>query len=164
MNYSLISLKNDNHNWNNTERHYQSSFNSHEFERYLHICLCIALPFYHTLLCIHISQCFEMTLKKGKNWNQFDPIFEFTSSSRPDTREIQLIWIFKKSEFVWPCNFLSAIYFVLFSKIFKTNSGVKNFRNFDSAFSFQVILRKLRVDTDCWFILGIDTTNVSWIY
>ena len=123
---------------------------------FIYVCVSHYLSTTRYFVCI--SQCFEMTLKKENIfWNQFDPIFEFTSSSRPDTREIQLIWIFKKSEFVWPCNFLSAIYFVLFSKIFRTNSGVKKFRHFDSAFSFHIILRKLRVDTDCWFILGINT-------
>ena len=131
---------------------------------FIYVCVSHYLSTTRYFVCIYLN-VLKWRWKKEKDfWNQFDPIFEFTSSSRPDTREIQLIWIFKKSEFVWPCNFLSAIYFVLFSKIFKTNSGVKRFRHFDSTFSFHIILRKLRVDTDCWFILGIDTTNVSWIY
>lgn len=94
---------------------------------FIYVCVSHYLSTTRYFVCIYLNVLKWRWKKENDFWNQFDPIFEFTSSSRPDTREIQLIWIFKKSEFVWPCNFLSAIYFVLFSKIFKTNSGVKKF-------------------------------------
>ena len=93
---------------------------------FIYVCVSHYLSTTCYFVCIYLNVLKWRWKKENNFWNQFDPIFEFTSSSRPDTREIQLIWIFKESEFVWPCNFLSAIYFVLFSKIFKTNSGVKN--------------------------------------
>ena len=92
---------------------------------FIYVCVSHYLSTTCYFVCIYLNVLKWRWKKENNFWNQFDPIFEFTSSSRPDTREIQLIWIFKKSEFVWPCNFLSAIYFVLFSKIFRTNSGEK---------------------------------------
>ena len=122
---------------------------------YLRLCLRISLPFCRTLHRECICMFLKWRWKKENDfWNQFDPIFYLTLSSRPDTKKEKLIWIFKKSEFVWPCNFLSAIYFVLFSKIFRTNSGVKKFRHFNLAFSFHLIFKKQHVNKQWWFKQG----------